>query len=115
MSNESGQPKSQRRGGTAAVAVAALGLVPALPWLLVTAIETDSGWEDAIWQYPSWSKTMAWIITICGAGAAISALIFARRLRSATGRRSRTWFNASITGELAMLAAWVALIYTAPS
>ena len=35
-------------------------------------IETDSGWEDAIWQYGSWSKTLAVVTTSAGAVAAVS-------------------------------------------
>ena len=103
-----------RRNGTTAVTVASAGLVVAAASLLVTMIETDSGWEDAIWRYGSWSKTLAVVTTCAGTVAAVSAFLAARRLRSSAGSRSKRWFAGSLAAELTLFAVWVVLLYTAP-
>lgn len=103
------------RPSRAPLVIAGFGLVAAGAWSFVTIVETDGGWEDAIWRYSSASKTMAVIATTVGAVAAISAFIAACRLRSRHGDRSRTWLLGSIATEVILFAAWIVLLYTAPS
>src|SRR3954471_17898625 len=114
-SNGMSSPLDQRRRGRLALGVASAGLVTAVLWLLITILETDSGWGDAIWRYSSSSKTAAWVTTLLGACAAATALVLARRLQQTPSRSVRRWFAASIAAQLILFAAWVATMYTAPS
>src|SRR3954451_334703 len=95
-------PTAQRRQGRRALAISIAGLVTALLWVLLTIVETDSGWEDAIWRYSSSSKTAAWITTLLGAAAALSALVLARRLQGTLRRSTRLWFTVSVASQLIM-------------
>ena len=108
-------PTEHRRAGRLALGIASAGVVTALFWVLITILETDSGWGDAIWRYSSSSKTAAWVTTLLGACAAASALVLARRLQQTPSRSVRRWFAASIAAQLILFAAWVATMYTAPS
>ena len=38
------------RGSAVGVAVAIFAALLVLPWTIITMIETDSGWEDAVWR-----------------------------------------------------------------
>src|SRR5690349_4734265 len=86
----------RRRAGTLALWAAGLGALLIPPWLLVTALEMDRGWGDAIWRQPSTSKTIAATALVCGAIAAAAALLFALRLRTGRGGRSRAWLAVSL-------------------
>jgi hypothetical protein len=108
-------PTAQRRQARRALAISIAGLVTAVLWLLVTILETDSGWEDAIWRYSSSSKTAAWVTTLLGAAAALSALVLARRLQVTPSRSTRRRFAVSVASQLILFGTWAAAIYTAPS
>jgi hypothetical protein len=108
-------PTEYRRPGRLALGIASAGLVTAALWVPITILETDSGWEDAIWRYSSSSKTAAWITTLLGGLAAVTALVLARRLQKTPSRSVRRWFTASVAAQLILFAAWVATMYTAPS
>lgn len=92
-----------------------LGALLIPPWLLVTALEMDSGWGDAIWGYPSASKTIAATTLVCAAIAAAAALLFALRLRTGRGGRSRAWLAVSLAVEFLAAAGWAAALITAPT
>jgi hypothetical protein len=111
MLSSADQPPRRRL----ALGVAGAGVVAALLWLLVTILETDSGWEDAIWRYSSASKTTAWITTVLGSLVALGAFALARRLQASSSRSIGRWFTALVTAQLILFGTWVAAIYTAPS
>lgn len=87
----------------------------ALSLLLLTTLESDSGWEDAIWRYSSAAKTIAWVSLAGMLLAAIAGFFFAERLRSGRGHNTRRFLATSLTVALVALAAWIAALYAAPS
>lgn len=95
---------------TLAVLLAALVVLSSLLWLFITIVETDTGWNEAIWQEAGLSRTLAWATTLCGSAGAGGGLYFALQWRSRRGRRPLTWFVSSLSVTLAAFAGWLVLL-----
>lgn len=103
-----------REGAAELQVLTTLALLPLVPWALITVLETDSGWEDSVWRYSSWSKTMAWVTLACGSAAACAAFAYGRRLRDGHNPVNRVWMRVSLAVEAAAIVGWIVLAYTAP-
>ncbi|HKN93516.1 MAG TPA: hypothetical protein VJU60_04215 [Thermoleophilaceae bacterium] len=91
-----------------------LALLPLPPWAFITVLGTDSGWEDAVWRYSSWAKTLAWVALVCGLGAACATFVCGARLREGRTGRDRLWMRLSLAVEAAPIVAWIVFAHTAP-
>jgi hypothetical protein len=108
-----GSPANPRWAGAASVA-ALLGCLAVLPWLFITAIEVDTGWEDAIWSDAPWNF-YAWALSILGVIAASCAFVSARRYRKRGAQRALRLCVLCLGVEVAAGAGWVAIAYAAVS
>ena len=87
--------------------LAVIGLLAALPWVSVTLVEVDRGWDDAIWQHNPWrgdAIVLTWVGALAAVIAATTAFGGPRRLGSAT-----------LAIELAAGLAWSVLLFVTPS
>jgi hypothetical protein len=92
--------------------IAAAGCLLVLPWAFVTAIETDSGWEDAVWTSGT-SRFAAVGLTAAGGAAALTALVAAIRYREEARGASLRLLGGALAAEVLLAVAWVVLAYTA--
>jgi hypothetical protein len=86
---------------------AGLAFLFALPWVFVTSIETDTGWNDAIWQNGGTDALLAKVTTLIGITAASGALWMSQRIRLGQGTRPGTWLVASLCVQAAAFGGWL--------
>jgi hypothetical protein len=94
----------------AALALGFAGAVVAPLWPLMTFTEIHDGWGHFYWENPALTEKLAWLTSTCAAVAAVSALVFAWRLRAGRGHLAGTWFAVSVGTEVVAVVGWLSVI-----